>query len=152
MVIDSIVKRWDYIGKRCAISREEFIIAIRFVLSSTYFVFNHFCYQQTFGTPMGSPLSPIIADITLQDLESRAVTALPVTLPFYMRYVDDIALTAPSSTFDTIVHIFNSYHPGLQFTMEEGVDGRLNFLNVTIISNNGFIQFDWFHKPTFSGR
>jgi len=36
--------------------------------------------------------------------------------------------------------------------MEEGVDGRLNFLDVTIISNNGFIQFDWFHKPTFSGR
>jgi len=72
MAIDSIVKRWDYIGKRFAISREEFIIAIRFVLSSTYFVFNDICYQQTFGTPIGSPLSPIIADITLQDLESRA--------------------------------------------------------------------------------
>jgi hypothetical protein len=29
---------------------------------------------------------------------------------------------------------------------------RLNFLDVTIINNNNDVEFDWFHKPTFSGR
>jgi len=28
----------------------------------------------------------------------------------------------------------------------------LNFLDVTLIKNNNKIEFDWFHKPTFSGR
>lgn len=101
---------------------------------------------------MGSPLSPIIADITFQDLENRAVAALPLTLPFYIRYVDDVALAAPPAMFHMIVNTFNSYHPRLQFTIEERDDNRLNFLDVTIISNNGFIYFNWFQKPTFSGR
>lgn len=37
---------------------------------------------------MGSPLSPILADIVMQDLEERAISILD--LYFYVRYVDDI--------------------------------------------------------------
>lgn len=29
---------------------------------------------------------------------------------------------------------------------------RSIFLDVTIINNNEFLEFDWYHKPTFSGR
>ncbi|KMQ84009.1 hypothetical protein RF55_18601 [Lasius niger] len=90
------------------------------------------CLLRTFGTPMGSPLSPVIADITLQDLETRAVEILPIKLPFYCRYVDDIALAIPSSLFNTVLQTFNSFHPRLQFTMEKGTDGSLNFLDITI--------------------
>ncbi|KYN34033.1 hypothetical protein ALC56_11646 [Trachymyrmex septentrionalis] len=35
--------------------------------------------------------------------------------------------------------------------MEVG-DDRLNFLDVTVIRNNELIEFNWYHKPTFSGR
>ncbi|XP_011858700.1 PREDICTED: uncharacterized protein LOC105556227, partial [Vollenhovia emeryi] len=45
---------------------------------------NNTFYKQTFGTPMGSPLSPIIADITMQDLEIRALEALTFVPPFYV--------------------------------------------------------------------
>src|SRR5436190_15274724 len=54
--------------------------------------------------------------------------------------------------FKDIFHTFNSFHPRLQFTMEEGVDNHLNFLDVSIIINKNIIEFDWFHKWTFSGR
>src|SRR5436190_6639905 len=101
---------------------------------------------------MGSPLSPIAADIVLCDLESRALTMLPMHLPFYVRYVDDVALAAPSSMFKDILHTFNSFHPRLQFTMEESVGNQLDFLDVSIIINENIIEFDWFHKPTYSGR
>lgn len=150
--MDSIKKRWDHIGRNCDIPRDEFLTAIRFVLDSTFFKFNDNYYKQSFGTPMGFPLSPVIADITLQDLEERAIESLPITLPFYYRYVDDIALAVPSSMSNDLLQTFNSFHPRLQFTMEEGVDNRLNFLDVTMILKNNFIKFDWYHKPTFSGR
>ncbi|XP_025264609.1 uncharacterized protein LOC112637982 [Camponotus floridanus] len=152
LAIDSLSNRWDYIGGNCQIPRDEFLTAVRFVLNSTFFMFNGVCYQQTFGTPMGSPLSPIIAEITLQDLESKAIATLPVDLPFYFRYVDDVVLAAPSSMLNTILNTFNSFHTRMQFTMEEGVDNRLNFLDVTIILEHGLIYFNWFHKPTFSGK
>lgn len=101
---------------------------------------------------MGSPLSPIIADITLQNLEKRILAMLPINLPFYVRYVDDVALAAPSSMLNDVLNTFNSLHPRLQFIMEKGVDNRLNFLDITLIVNGGTIEFDWYHKPTFSGR
>lgn len=45
---------------------------------------------------MGSPLSPIIADIVLQDLEARALASIRYTPPLYFRYVDDIVMASPS--------------------------------------------------------
>ena len=54
---------------------------------------------------------------------------------------------------------FNLLHPRLQFILEVGPD-RINFLDTTIIiSNNKInnnkinnIKFDWYQKPTFSGK
>jgi len=47
--------------------------ALKLILESTYFKFNNIIYKQKFGTPMSSPLSPIIAEIVLQDLEMKAL-------------------------------------------------------------------------------
>ncbi|XP_071574822.1 uncharacterized protein [Temnothorax nylanderi] len=152
LTLDSVRQRWNYIETNCAIPCDDFIQAVKFVLDSTYFIFNGVCYRQTFGSPMGSPFSPTIADITLQDLETRAIGTLGFSLSFYRRYIDDIVTAVPSSKFNTVLRIFNSYHSRLQFTMEEETNNRLNFLDVTLIQMNNFIIFDWYHKPTFSGR
>lgn len=44
---------------------------------------------------MGSPLSPIIADITMQELEIKALNSLLFNIPLYFRYVHDIAMAIP---------------------------------------------------------
>ena len=46
-------------------------------------------YKQTFGIPMGSPLSPIVSDIVMQDLEIKALQRLSILPSFYVKYVDD---------------------------------------------------------------
>jgi len=58
------------------ISKNDFISAIKFVLFSTYFIFNNVIYGQTYGTSMGSPLSPIIVDIVMQDLEIECMNKI----------------------------------------------------------------------------
>jgi len=63
------------------IPKEDFISAIKLVLESTYFSFNKIVYKQIFGTPMGSPLSPIVADLVLR--ETKAIGRLPLELPLY---------------------------------------------------------------------
>jgi len=99
---------------------------------------------------MGSPLSPVIADIVMQDLEKRALERFKNEIPFYYRYVDDILTAVPRLNTKELLNSFNSLHPRMQFTIEIG--NRLNFLDVMIINNNNLIEFDWFKKPTFSGR
>jgi len=95
---------------------------------------------------MGSPLSPIISDLVMRDLEERALETLGLSLPFYFRYVDDIVMAIPSDSINKTLNTFNNLHPRLQFTLEMGGD-KINFLDVTIIKNNKKLEFNWYHKP-----
>ncbi|KYN09785.1 hypothetical protein ALC57_18089, partial [Trachymyrmex cornetzi] len=79
------------------------------------------------------------------------ISKLSLAPSFYVRYVDDILLITESSDYEEILNIFNSYHPRLKFTMEEGGD-TINFLNITLIKENNHIICNWYRKPTFSGR
>lgn len=90
--------------------------AILFILTFTYFVLDNVIYRQTYGTPMG--LSPVIADLVLQDIENKALYKINMRLSLYYRYVDDILLVAPEDDINRIVNIFNSFHERLKFTPE----------------------------------
>lgn len=101
---------------------------------------------------MGSPLSPIITDIVLQDLEARALESIRYIPSLYFRYVDDVVMASPSHLIEHTLQIFNSFHPRLKFMLEIEENSRLNFLDISLISFNKKIIFDWYHKPTFSER
>jgi len=98
-----------------------------------------------------NPLSSIIANLVLRDIENRAINTINISLPFYVRYVDDIVLSTPSDSIQDIANTFNSFYPRLQFTLEIGED-RLNFLDVIIMKTTRRLEFDWFHKPFFFDR
>ncbi|KYM95702.1 hypothetical protein ALC62_13651 [Cyphomyrmex costatus] len=87
----------------------------------------------------------------MRDIEAEALGKLGFKLLFYFKYVDDIVMAIPPSQINHTFEIFNSLHDRLKFTLKIGND-RINFLDITIINNNGNIEFDWYHKPTFSGR
>jgi len=62
-----------------------------------------------------------------------------------------MTLCWPCNKSKEVLDTFNSFHPGLKFTIE--IDGKnLNFLDVTMINNNNFFEFDVYKKSTFSGR
>ena len=147
-----INNRWSYIEKFTDIPKDDFIYIVRFILSSTYFTFNDKIFKQTFGTPMGSPLSPIIADIVLQDIENKARYRLGNEITLFYRYVDDIFLIASRDSIDSIVHIFNSFHDRIKFTFEIEKNRQINFLDLKICVERDLLILDWYHKDTFSGR
>jgi len=151
LIMDILHEKWSFIEKHSSIPKIEFLNAIKFILQSTFLNFNNKFYKQTFGAPMGSPLSPIVADLTLQKLENNILDKLIIKPIFYYRFVDDIALAAPHTVLDDLLHAFNSFHPRLRFTMEVG-GNSLNFLELSLIKSEGYLIFDWFQKPTFSGR
>jgi len=151
MVMEVLDNRWNLIESHTKIPKKEFLNAVKFTLNSTYFIFNGKTYKQTFGAPMGSPLSPIIADLALQNLESHSLKNLSFIPLFYIRYVDDIAMAVPRMSLNELLHNFNTFHPRLKFTLENG-GTSLNFLEITMINSDGNLIFDWYHKPTYSGR
>lgn len=101
---------------------------------------------------MGSPLSPILADIVMQDLETSILESLDFQVKFYFRYVDDIIMCAPKDKTYHIQEKFNSYHERLKFTTEFCINNEINFLDLNIVLQDGIILLDWFQKKSFSGR
>jgi len=132
--------------------KKEFIIAIQFIINSTYFTFDNVIYRQIFGTPMGSPLSPILADIVMQDLEEKAIKKLDINFPFYYRYVDDILLLTPKSKVNIILNTFNNIHERLKFTVKLEKNRSINFLDLSLLVKNDALIIDWYRKETNSGR
>ncbi|XP_071576894.1 uncharacterized protein [Temnothorax nylanderi] len=86
LAITSIRHRWQFISQNTKLPLDEFLVAIQFVFDSTYFIFYGVIYKQTFGSPMGSQLSPAITDLVLVDLEIKALERLPIIVPIYFRY------------------------------------------------------------------
>ena len=71
---------------------------------------------------MGSPISPLFADMVLDDLETHCLKNLEdnynVKPLFYFRYVDDTIMCINKKHIDLVLKTFNSYNNKLQFTYE----------------------------------
>jgi len=101
--------------------------------------------QGTYGTLIGSLLSPIIADIIMQDL---AKVLGMLNLSIYYRYVDD--LICPKDVLYDVFSKFNSYHERLKFIVEIEKNHCLNFLNISLIVRDNKIIINWINKESFS--
>ena len=64
-------------------------------MNSTKFKFNGKFYKRKFGTPIGSVISPMLAEIVMEDLEKTVFERLEFVVPFYFRCVDDTLLCVP---------------------------------------------------------
>ncbi|XP_070549267.1 uncharacterized protein [Ptychodera flava] len=51
---------------RTLLSVDDIIELLKFIVNTTYFVFREQIYQQLFGTAMGSPVSPIVANLFME--------------------------------------------------------------------------------------
>ena len=58
-------------------------------LKSTYFQYQDSYYEQIEGAAMGSPLSPIVANIYMEYFEEMALESAQLRPKVWKRYVDD---------------------------------------------------------------
>jgi len=70
---------------------DDIIKLLEFVVTTAYFTVRGVIYQQRFGTAVGSPVSPIIANLFMGWLEQRAIATAPVNCRprLWKRFVDD---------------------------------------------------------------
>ncbi|XP_053598083.1 uncharacterized protein LOC128668677 [Microplitis demolitor] len=146
-------KNWDRISKITKLPKTHFFNGLDLCLDNTYFTFQNTIYKQKFGSPMGAPISPILADFVMDHLVEDRLNKITFDIPFFKRYVDDICTCIPKDKIDEFLRIFNSYQEkSLQFTIELENNNEISFLDTKLIKQNNRLITNWYRKPTWSGR
>ena len=99
---------------------------------------------------MGSPINPIVANLFMEDLETRAIQFAQNPPSFWRRFVDDTLTIMQSSQIDNFLQHLNSIDQHIQFTKEEArPDGSMPFLDVLIPPReDGSLDTTVYRKPT----
>ncbi|XP_033119974.1 uncharacterized protein LOC117119279 [Anneissia japonica] len=104
---------------------------------------------------MGSPLSPVIANIFLEEFEQLAIHSATRQPKLWLRYVDDTFIIWQHSKvhLDSFLDHLNSQHGAILFTMEEEHNRSLPFLDVLVTRQiSGILSHSVYRKPTHTDR
>ena len=110
---------------RTNLTPNDTIELLGFILTTTYFQFDGQVYRQKFGAAMGSPVSPIIANLFMEDLEQTVLSTAPPTIKprLWKRYVDDVLAFVKEDSVDQLKNHLNQADitGSIKFTHEFGL-------------------------------
>ena len=149
-IIKKLLEKDQTLQQRTTMSVNNISCLLEFCLKSTYFTYQGQHFQQLEGAAMVSPISPIVANLFMEDFEERAISTSPHPPSFWKRYVDDTFTILESSHRRAFLDHINSVDQHIQFTCEEQrEDGSLPFLDVLVMpQEDGSLKSTVFRNPT----
>ena len=76
-VIEKLLNEDPDLQNRTTMSTKQIMDLLEFCLRSTYFTYRGKFYEQVEGAAMGSPISPIVANLYMENFENRALQSSP---------------------------------------------------------------------------
>ena len=111
--------------ERSYIPIDNLMEMLTFCEETTYFGIVSDIYQQEEGLAMGSPLSPVLANIYKEYFEEMALGSTSIKPSMWLRYVDDTFILWPhKEDVQILLDHVNSIRPSIQFTMEKEQDNK----------------------------
>ena len=102
---------------------------------------------------MGSPVSPTVANLFMEDYEGKALEAYQDPPKYWGRYVDDTLAVIKTSNIEPFTQHLNAQHASIQWTSELEADGKLPMLDtLTTRMTDGSLKFSVYRKPTHTDQ
>ena len=105
---------------------------------------------------MGSPISPVIANIFMEHFEKEALTKTPKKPEVWLRYVDDTFVIWRHGRAELrkfLIFLNNQQIPNIHFTIDIEENGKLPFLDILISKKaDGTLGHQVYRKPTHRDR
>ena len=131
-------------------STNNILELLEFCLYNTYFLFQGQFNEQAKGVAMGSPVSPVVTNLYMQDFKHRTLTSAVNSPRLWKRYVDDTFFILQQSQKEKFLQHINSVDPSINFTTEEPrQDGSVPFLDTLVTpQEDGTQTTSVYRKPT----
>ena len=134
------------------IPTEKFTKILEFTLANCIFCFTKKFYKQLQGAAMGTPVSPVIANIYVEHFQSLAIPTSPTLIKWQFRYVDDVHSATRKDQVNKLQEHLNSIDPHIKVTIElPGTDGP-PFLDTLTKPTPNSIESTVYRKPTHRDR
>ena len=148
-IIKKLLEEDQTLQQRTSMTVNNITCLLEFCLNSTYFTFQEKFYEQVEGAAMGSPISPVVANLYMEDFEMRAINTLPQPPLMWKRFVDDTFVIIKAAQKQSFLDHINSIDHNIQFTAEEPrPDGSMPFLDILITPcEDGSLATTVFRKP-----
>ena len=88
------------------------------------------------GTAMESPVLVVIANLVMEDIKQKAMSAFH-TARFWRQYIDDTYTVLPGNLGDSFLRHLSNINSNIQFTVEKESDGQLPFLDILLTMEEG---------------
>ncbi|XP_066263270.1 uncharacterized protein [Branchiostoma lanceolatum] len=148
-VIKERLKNDETLSERTNLNVTQVVELLRFCLTSTYFIFKGTYYQQVEGAAMGSPVSPIVANLFMEHFEEVAISTAPNPPKFWGRFVDDTFVIQRKDKIEEFTTHINNINRAIKFTIERETDGKLPMLDTMIHRRpDGTLYATVYRKPT----
>ena len=151
-IIQKLLEEDQTLPQRTIMTVNNITCLLEFCLTSTYFTFQEKFYEQVEGAAMGSPISPIVANLYMEDFEMRALNTAPQPPLMWKRYVDDTCVIIKGAQQQSFLNHIKSIDKNIQFTVEDPrPNGSIPFLDILLTPGvDGSIATTVFRKPTYT--
>ena len=148
-IIKDLLDKDNTLKERTVMEVGDIILLLAFCLKNTYFSFQGQFYEQVEGAAMGSPVSPIVANLYMEYLEQKALSTAPHSSRFWCRYVDDTFVIHKEANKQGFLPHINSVDPAIRFAVEDNKeDGSIPFLDTIVKSEvDGSLSIAVYRKP-----
>ena len=128
---------------------DDILRLLRLCLDTTYFQVNGKFYKQKKGTAMGSPVSVVVANLFMEEVEQTALQSFTLPVKTWKRFVDDTFVIIKREHVDALHEHLNAQALGVSFTVEIESNGKLPFLDVEVRrQQDGSLKTAVYRKPT----
>ena len=95
---------------------------------------------------MGSPVSVVVAEIIMQNIEEQALATYMQTVPLWLRNVDDTFTAIHKDGISDFHEHLNRQNVDIQFTKEIEENGKIPFLDCLVTRDNNKLKTTIYRK------
>ena len=95
----------------------------------------------TDGLAIGSPVSPIVANILMEHLERNAILTMKDRPRLWLRFVDNVLAIVKRTSLPSMLEHLNKQNAAITFTMEVEKDGKLYLSFFVLLPSSCFFGY-----------